>query len=105
MRLSRLGHLLTVPIKRPPVSNGQALSKDCVSGVGSGYAGQMQQVRRHAPICGPPRYPLSTAKKFLLGWVPLLLMMVIPTWALFRIPRWSAMHNNRPYGDEEEMEE
>ncbi|EDW12841.1 uncharacterized protein LOC6577432 [Drosophila mojavensis] len=105
MNLTHLSNLLMDPIKRTSVPNGQAWSQPWIGGVrtavGTGYASQMQQVRRHMPVCGPPRFRLSTGKKIILGWIPHVLMLSVPFWALSQMPRWSAMHNNRPYGDDE----
>ncbi|BFF94868.1 uncharacterized protein DMAD_12391 [Drosophila madeirensis] len=56
-------------------------------------AGPVTQVRHHAPIAGPPRFPMSPGKKLILGGGSLLVMMIIPFWALFQIPRWSKLHN------------
>ncbi|XP_022232682.2 uncharacterized protein LOC111081063 [Drosophila obscura] len=60
------------------------------------------QVRHHAPIAGPPRFPLSAGQKLIMGGGSLLVMMVIPFWALFQVPRWSKLHNGI---EEEEKEE
>ncbi|EDW64301.1 uncharacterized protein [Drosophila virilis] len=104
MSFTLLSNLLTVPIKRVCATHGETFSKGGGggAGIGVGYAGQLQQVRRHAPICGPPRFPMSTGQKLIFGWGSILIMMILPYWALSQVPRWSAMHNNRPYGDEEE---
>ncbi|ALC38108.1 CG12617 [Drosophila busckii] len=62
---------------------------------------QLQQVRHHAPICGPPRFPLSTGQRLIMGVGGLVLMMILPVWMIYQTPRWSALHNNRPYRDDE----
>ncbi|XP_064535363.1 uncharacterized protein LOC135426262 [Drosophila montana] len=111
MSFTLLSNLLTVPIKRACASHGETFTKGCGGGLGTGvgigvgYGGQLQQVRRHAPICGPPRFPMSTAQRLIFGVGPILIMMILPYWALSQVPRWSAMHNNRPYRDEEEPHE
>ncbi|EDW25452.1 GL26603 [Drosophila persimilis] len=64
-------------------------------------AGTTMQVRHHAPIAGPPRFPMSPGQKLIMGGGSILVMMIIPFWALFQVPRWSKLHN----GIEEEVEE
>lgn len=65
--------------------------------VDNGFGGQLQQLRRYGPICGPPRFPLSMGTKLMLGVLPMALMMVIPVWALFSIRRWSCTMRGVPY--------
>lgn len=62
--------------------------------LGVGVGNQLQQVRRYAPIVGPPRYRLSMAQKAIYGWGSLIFMLIIPIWTLYQMPRWSALHNN-----------
>ncbi|KAH8378231.1 hypothetical protein KR093_010317 [Drosophila rubida] len=74
--------LLLLPLKRIACPNG------------------LQQVRHHAPICGPPRFPMTVAQKAIYGWGSLLFMMIIPVWSLLQLPRWSALHNNLPWEED-----
>ncbi|KAH8413221.1 hypothetical protein KR009_008935, partial [Drosophila setifemur] len=66
--------------------------------------GQKSLVRSYQPMAGPPRFPMSTAQRFIFGWVPLLIMMIIPYWVVCSLPRWSKLHNGIPL-DEDEPEE
>ncbi|EDV99256.1 uncharacterized protein LOC6567165 [Drosophila grimshawi] len=102
MSLPLKSKLLLVPITRRSAPIGQAQRMCLGAGVGVGIGAQLQHVRRHAAICGPPRFPMSAAQKLIMGGGSILVMMIIPFWALFQMPRWSAKHNNRPYGDEAE---
>ncbi|KAH8282903.1 hypothetical protein KR054_010689 [Drosophila jambulina] len=61
-------------------------------------------VRSFVPVAGPPRFPMSTVQRLIFGVGPLLLMMIIPFWALSSLPRWSRMHLGLPpEEDDEEM--
>ncbi|KAH8308055.1 uncharacterized protein [Drosophila kikkawai] len=62
-------------------------------------------VRSYMPLAGPPRFPMNPAQRLILGVGPLILMMVIPYWALFNMPRWSRMHLGLPPEEEEEEAE
>ncbi|XP_030384555.1 uncharacterized protein LOC115631851 [Scaptodrosophila lebanonensis] len=97
MSFALMRKLLLLPIKRVCVG---AENRQNVGG------GPLKiQVRHHWPIAGPPRWPMSTGQRFIMGWGSLIIMMIIPFWALFQVPRWSALHNNLPYGEEEKDNE
>ncbi|XP_017056609.1 uncharacterized protein LOC108098309 [Drosophila ficusphila] len=61
--------------------------------------------RSYIPMAGPPRFPMTTVQRLIFGCGPLVLMMIIPYWCLFNIPRWSRMHNGLPPLEEEEEQE
>ncbi|KAH8276691.1 hypothetical protein KR018_004707 [Drosophila ironensis] len=56
-------------------------------------------VRNYQPTAGPPRWPMSTGQRFILGWGSLIVMMIIPAWAVFSTPKWSKLHNGIPLDD------
>lgn len=82
---------LLAPVKRACIPYGN------VDRIGCGFGSQLQQVRRYPPVSGPPRYQISTGQKFILGIGPLGLMLAIPIWSLFSLPRWSAIHRGIYY--------
>ncbi|KAH8240713.1 hypothetical protein KR026_004038, partial [Drosophila bipectinata] len=57
-------------------------------------------VRTYMPVAGPPRFPMSAGQRLIFGWGSLLLMMVIPFWALYSTPRWSKLHNGIPLDED-----
>ncbi|XP_060654105.1 uncharacterized protein LOC133850227 [Drosophila sulfurigaster albostrigata] len=87
MNSNSIRKLLLLPLKRISCPDG------------------LQQVRHHAPIVGPPRFRLSMGQKALYGWGSLLFMMIIPMWSLYSMPRWSALHNNLPWDEDEPPKE
>ncbi|KAH8352040.1 hypothetical protein KR084_001471, partial [Drosophila pseudotakahashii] len=60
--------------------------------------------RNYIPMAGPPRFPMSTAQRLIIGCGSLVVMMIIPYWCLFNMPRWSRMHLGLP-PEEEQREE
>nr|XP_016932917.1 uncharacterized protein LOC108012133 [Drosophila suzukii] len=60
--------------------------------------------RSYIPMAGPPRFPMSTAQRLIIGVGSLGIMMIIPYWCLFNMRRWSRMHLGLP-PEEEEKEE
>ncbi|KAI8043388.1 uncharacterized protein LOC128262748 [Drosophila gunungcola] len=61
--------------------------------------------RTYIPMAGPPRFPMSTAQRFIIGCGSMAIMMIIPFWCLFNMPRWSRMHLGLPPLEEELREE
>jgi len=57
--------------------------------------------RSYIPMAGPPRFPMSTAQRLIIGVGSLGIMMIIPYWCLFNMRRWSRMHLGLPPEEEE----
>ncbi|KAM8717956.1 hypothetical protein ACLKA7_004629 [Drosophila subpalustris] len=93
--------LLLMPLKRFSVP----IEKAQMNRLGIGFDNQLQQVRHYGPIVGPPRFRLTTAQKAIYGWGSLIFMMIIPIWSLYQLPRWSALHNNLPFEEDDEPKE
>lgn len=58
-------------------------------------------VRTYQPVAGPPRFPMSPAQRLIFGWGSLLVMMIIPFWAVYSTPKWSKLHNGIPLDEDE----
>ncbi|XP_043644650.1 uncharacterized protein LOC122614194 [Drosophila teissieri] len=61
--------------------------------------------RNYIPMAGPPRFPMSSAQRLIIGCGSLVVMMIIPFYCLFSLPRWSRMHLGLPPAEEEQAEE
>uniref|UniRef100_A0A6P4E145 Uncharacterized protein LOC108039262 n=1 Tax=Drosophila rhopaloa TaxID=1041015 RepID=A0A6P4E145_DRORH len=61
--------------------------------------------RSYIPMAGPPRFPMSSAQRLIIGCGSMAIMMIIPYWCLFNMPRWSRMHLGLPPLEEEQNEE
>ncbi|XP_016963359.1 uncharacterized protein LOC108033525 [Drosophila biarmipes] len=60
--------------------------------------------RSYIPMAGPPRFPMSSAQRLIIGVGSLVIMMIIPYWCLFNMPRWSRMHLGLPPLEEQKEE-
>eukprot|EP00099_Drosophila_melanogaster_P011780 NP_001286097.1 uncharacterized protein Dmel_CG12617, isoform B [Drosophila melanogaster] len=61
--------------------------------------------RNYIPMAGPPRFPMSSAQRLIFGCGSLVVMMIIPFYCLFSLPRWSRMHLGLPPEEDEQAEE
>ncbi|XP_068140900.1 uncharacterized protein [Drosophila tropicalis] len=111
MSFAMMRKLLLLPFKRAcdaalPKTVASTTKATAATMMQIGAGGQLQQIRHHMPIAGPPRFPLSTGQRLIMGWGSILAMMIIPFWALSQMPRWSKLHNGiDPDAEERERQE